>query len=135
MRCIHVVVASMTINTDFIEDELRWVRQRKNDTRSGEEIQIHILHIDRPMINVPPRWALFALIAVRDKERCGAPLMRTKLVAGLYCQKRQLYCRSLYIIAISHPSRAYKDVSTSILLALEKTIFAPDTAVLGRNER
>lgn len=38
-------------------------------------------------------------------------------------------------IAIAHPSRAYKDVSTSILLALEKTVVAPDTAVLGRNER
>jgi hypothetical protein len=35
----------------------------------------------------------------------------------------------------AHPARAYTDVLISILLALEKTIFAPDTTVLGRNER
>ena len=38
-------------------------------------------------------------------------------------------------IATSHPARAYTDVPTSVLLALEKTIFTPDTTVLGRNER
>ena len=38
-------------------------------------------------------------------------------------------------IATSNPARAYTDVSISILLALEKTIFAPDTAVPGWNEK
>jgi hypothetical protein len=42
---------------------------------------------------------------------------------------------NLHIANMRIPHAHIRMYSTSILLALEKTIFAPDTAVLCRNER
>ena len=58
-------------------------------------------------------------------EACGRSLMPKAVTAT----------QIILDIATSNPARAYTDVLMSILLALEKTIFAPDTAVLGWNER
>ena len=58
-------------------------------------------------------------------EACGRSLMPKAAIA----------MQIILDIATSHPARAYTDVSISILLAFEETIFAPDTAVLDWNER
>ena len=55
------------------------MRRRKNDTRSGEMIQIHILHTDLPTKDI----GTICIDCSSDKGRCGAPLRRLELVAGL----------------------------------------------------
>ena len=58
-------------------------------------------------------------------EACGRSLMPKAAIA----------MQIILDIATSHPARAYTEVSISVVFALEETIFAPDTAVLGWNER
>lgn len=106
--------------------------QNEDDKRSGEVIQIYILHTDLPIIDI----GTICIDCSSDKDKmwsapqafgaCGRYLMPKAVIATQI---------NLHIANMRIPSRAYTDVSTSILLALEKTIFAPDTAVLCRNER
>lgn len=95
-------------------------------------IQIHILHTDLPIIDI----GTICIDYSSDKDKmwsapqafgaCGRSLMPKAVIAT----QINLHIANMRI------SRAHiRMYSISILPALEKAIFAPDTAVLGWNER